>query len=90
MGKPSQSQLNKRTHWYRDPFTLGSYSYLPIHVGKKVIADLAKPVAEKLYFAGEATSITDPSTVHGAYLTGIRAAHEVLKGNKKMLREFEI
>ncbi|STY31107.1 Monoamine oxidase [Legionella wadsworthii] len=76
----------KRTHWYRDPFTLGSYSYLPIHVDKKVIADLAKPVAEKLYFAGEATSITDPSTVHGAYLTGIRAAHEVLNGNKKMSR----
>ncbi|HFF3686226.1 TPA: FAD-dependent oxidoreductase, partial [Legionella pneumophila] len=36
----------------------------------------------RLYFAGEATSTTDPSTVHGAYLSGIRAAEEVLASIK--------
>lgn len=68
----------KRTHWASDPYTLGSYSYLPKDVDKKMIALLATPVAGKLYFAGEATSTTDLSTVHGAYLSGIRVAHEVL------------
>lgn len=73
----------KQSHWVSDPFTLGSYSYLPINVDKNVISLLAKSVAGKLYFAGEATSITDPSTVHGAYLSGLRAAHEILRKNKK-------
>lgn len=71
----------KQSHWINDPFTLGSYSYLPINVDKNVVALLAKPVADKLYFAGEATSTTDPSTVHGAYLSGLRAAHEILTKN---------
>ncbi|KTD55590.1 amine oxidase [Legionella santicrucis] len=73
----------KRTHWASDPYTLGSYSYLPKDIDKKMIALLAKPVAGKLYFAGEATSTTDLSTVHGAYLSGIRVAHEVLTDVKK-------
>lgn len=73
----------KQSHWGSDPFTLGSYSYLPISVDKSVIALLAKPVAGKLYFAGEATSTTDPSTVHGAYLSGLRAANEILTKEQK-------
>ena len=31
----------------------------------------------RLHFAGEATSVAYPATVHGAYLSGIRAADEV-------------
>ncbi|HAT1822513.1 TPA: NAD(P)-binding protein [Legionella pneumophila] len=73
---------NKKTHWGSDPFTRGSYSYLPVKVDKSVIGTLAQPVANRLYFAGEATSTTDPSTVHGAYLSGIRAAEEVLASIK--------
>lgn len=38
---------------------------------------LAAPTAERLYFAGEATSIESYSTAHGAYESGIRAACEV-------------
>lgn len=73
----------KKTHWQSEPYTLGSYSYLPKNINKKVITTLAKPVAGKLYFAGEATSTTDLSTVHGAYLSGMRAAQEVLVDLKK-------
>lgn len=73
----------KRTHWASDPYTLGSYSYLPKDIDKKMITLLAKPVAGKLYFAGEATSTTDLSTVHGAYLSGMRVTQEVLSDVKK-------
>jgi len=66
------------TRWYQDPFSGGSYSYLPKGVDKNTYAVMARPVAQRLFFAGEATSKTDPSTVHGAYVTGIRAAKEVL------------
>ncbi|WP_258956738.1 FAD-dependent oxidoreductase [Legionella sainthelensi] len=40
-------------------------------------------MANKLHFAGEATSTIDPGTLHGAYLSGIRAATEVLVRIKK-------
>ncbi|VEB35344.1 Monoamine oxidase [Legionella sainthelensi] len=73
----------KQTHWASDPFTRGSYSYLPINVDKSRVTLLVRPVANKLHFAGEATSTTDPSTVHGAYLSGILAAKEVLARIKK-------
>nr|WP_287045270.1 FAD-dependent oxidoreductase [Herpetosiphon sp.] len=41
--------------------------------------DLAQPIAGRLFFAGEATERTYPSTVHGAYLSGLRAADEVMQ-----------
>jgi monoamine oxidase len=39
---------------------------------------LAKPVVGRLFFAGEATSREHAATVHGAYLSGLRAAAEAL------------
>lgn len=65
------------THWENDPYSRGSYSYLPRGVPLTIYEELAKPVNNQLFFAGEGTSTTDPATVHGAYLSGIRAAGEV-------------
>lgn len=39
---------------------------------------LAQPVGERLFFAGEATERKTFGTVHGAYISGQRAAREVL------------
>jgi monoamine oxidase len=39
---------------------------------------LAAPVDGRLFFAGEACSRHDFTTAHGAYLTGIEAAEEVI------------
>jgi monoamine oxidase len=67
--------------WGADPFARGSYSYaLPGKAGCRPI--LAAPVAEKLFFAGEACSPNDYSTAHGAYRTGIAAAEEILAARK--------
>jgi lysine-specific histone demethylase 1 len=38
---------------------------------------LAAPVGKTLFFAGEHTHKKHPATVHGAYLSGLRAAAEV-------------
>lgn len=67
------------TRWEADPFSRGSFSYT--HVGNTVddYKILSQSIHEKLFFAGEATSWFDSSTLTGAYLSGVRAANEVLK-----------
>jgi monoamine oxidase len=69
------------TRWAGDPWALGSYSHaLPGHMGDRAI--LAAPVDGRLFFAGEATHRTFYSTVHGAWLSGERAADEVLASRR--------
>jgi monoamine oxidase len=60
--------------WHADPFFRGAYSYVP--VGKSHAREkLAEPIADTLYFAGEAANISGHSaTVHGAIESGVRAA----------------
>ena len=66
------------TRWKRDPFTKGTYSY----VGPKTRPDDYDAMAQSvgnLHFAGEATCGTHPATVHGAFLSGLRVAVEVME-----------
>lgn len=65
------------TRWKRDPFTRGTYSY----VGPRTRPgdyDLMAQSVGNLHFAGEATCGTHPATVHGAFLSGLRVAAEVM------------
>lgn len=65
-------------NWNRDPFTRGAYSYVPSG-GLNAQAELAQPVGDTLFFAGEATNTEGHNgTVHGAIATGLRAASEVI------------
>jgi monoamine oxidase len=41
-------------------------------------AALAEAVDGRLFFAGEACSLQDFSTAHGAFLTGIAAANAIM------------
>lgn len=66
------------TRWTSDPHAYGSYSYYRVGSTPKMRAQLGKPVGQRLFFAGEATSTDHPATVHGAYLTGRRAAKQAL------------
>jgi len=66
------------TRWSSDPDTFGSYSYNPIGVSSSNYDALAEPVDSRLFFAGEATNRAYRGTVHGAYLSGIRAAKEIV------------
>jgi monoamine oxidase len=67
------------THdWQADAFSRGAYSYAAVG-GIDAARALAAPVAETLYFAGEATNSDGyNATVHGAIATGYRAARELL------------
>ncbi len=64
------------TAWTSEPWTKGSYSMATpgnAHQRQK----LAKPLNDRLFFAGEATVQTAQATCHGAYLSGVRAAGEI-------------
>ncbi|EKD19194.1 vacuolar protein sorting 33A-like protein [Drepanopeziza brunnea f. sp. 'multigermtubi' MB_m1] len=66
------------TRWGRDEFSYGSYSYTGPNFQPNDYEDMAKPIGN-LFFAGEHTCGTHPATVHGAYISGLRAASEVLE-----------
>lgn len=63
--------------WGKDPYAMMGYSYVPVGaLGQRAI--LAQPVADVLFFAGEATHTEKSSTVHGAIESGIRVAEEII------------
>lgn len=66
------------TRWAADPFSLGSYSYNPVGAEPKMRQQLAAPLGKALFFAGEASNTDHFGTAHGAYLSGLRAAQEIL------------
>jgi monoamine oxidase len=63
--------------WQADPFARGGYSYVLVG-GAGAREQLAEPLAQTLYFAGEATDADEAGTVAGALRSGRRAAREVL------------
>lgn len=67
------------TRWGKDPFALGSYSSIYLGSTPEDRDALAQSVENILFFAGEATSIEYAATVHGAFLSGQRAAEEVME-----------
>ena len=61
------------TRWAHEETIGGAYSHaLPGHAEARAV--LARPVNERLCFAGEACSRTDFSTAHGAWQSGLVAA----------------
>lgn len=68
--------------WQRDPYARGAYSYETVN-GDKAREQLAKPLLNTLFFAGEATGSEEVATVAGALESGGRAAREVLASFKK-------
>ena len=64
--------------WQADPFACGAYSYLRVGAGD-ARRQLAAPIEDTLYFAGEAASSDDSGTVAGAFDTGVSSAAPLAK-----------
>lgn len=61
------------TAWASDPYARGAYSHcVPGRYGARAL--LMRPVGGRLVFAGEHTEPSAYGTLHGAHLSGIRAA----------------
>lgn len=80
LGQDIVSRLVQRAHWFwgADPLARGSYSYA-VPGAAAARSDLASPVEDRLFFAGEACSAESYSTAHGAYLSGRAAGRQALR-----------
>ena len=67
------------TRWATDPFSLGSYSYNRVGTLPEMRQELAAPLKGLVFFAGEASEQNYFATAHGAYLSGLRVAKEILR-----------
>lgn len=68
-----------RSTWWTDPYARGAYSVTRPGGSLDSRAALARPVGPRLHMAGEATVGDYPATVHGALLSGQRAASLLLE-----------
>lgn len=77
----------RTTRWLSDPFSLGSYSHIPVGASPSDMDALAAPVGGRVLFAGEATNSDYYATVHGAMLSGIREGKRLLQQSTVTLPE---
>ncbi|WP_235933289.1 flavin monoamine oxidase family protein [Paragemmobacter ruber] len=70
----------KISRWHGDPLARGAYSFHAIGAGRDTRAALAGADWDgRIAFAGEAASPDHPSTVHGAWLSGLAAAETLAR-----------
>lgn len=67
-----------RSGWIKDAYAFGAVSFTPVGVTADARAALARPVDDRLFFAGEATDDDAPGTMRGAIASGERAADELM------------
>jgi len=66
------------SRWTSEPHIHGAFSFVPLGGTSDEYEVLAESVADRIFFAGEATSVAYRATVHGAYLSGIREARKII------------
>ena len=65
-------------HWNKNPYVRGGYSSPTAHAcGLR--EQLASPLDDCVFFAGEATNVKVSATIQSAIETGMRAADEVCR-----------
>jgi hypothetical protein len=65
------------TRWKSDRHARGTYSYIAQGSSGNDYDVLAKPLDNKIFFAGEATNKFQPATVAGALHSGLREAQRI-------------
>ena len=65
--------------WLSDPWSRGSYSYPGVGSNPDDGAAHARPLGERVYFAGEATEPVEYGTVHAALWSGEQAAEAIFR-----------
>lgn len=69
----------KLTRWHKDPFSLGSYSFLKVGSSLRDTKTLSQSINKMIWFVGEHCHPKYPSYAHSAFETGIIAGEEVAK-----------
>jgi monoamine oxidase len=69
----------RTSSWSTDPYARGSYSFHAPGSGLDDRRRLHEPISDRLYLAGEAVDVKNPSTVIGAVLSGRNAADQLMR-----------
>ena len=71
-----------RTSWLTEPYFKGAYSFPSTQSSEEDFENISKPLSEKIFFCGEHTNLQYLATTHGALMSGIRVAEEVIEANE--------
>ncbi len=66
----------QKTSWHINRFSLGSYPHLKPGATLSACDTIARPLNNKVFFAGDACSSKYMATAHGAYISGVTAANK--------------
>ncbi|QTX04048.1 flavin monoamine oxidase family protein [Agromyces archimandritae] len=69
----------QRSKWSRNPFFRGAFSYPGVGSDRGDRERLGRPIDERVFFAGEATSLDAPGSVQGALDSAVRASDALLE-----------
>ena len=73
--------------WHADPFSRSGYSAFPSDADQSARQTLGEPLAETLFFAGEAVGVPNlqghVASVHGAIESGLHCARQVISSLSK-------
>ncbi|XP_061182740.1 uncharacterized protein LOC133191074 [Saccostrea echinata] len=70
----------KRSAWQENENSGGALTFPRVGTTAEQLKILSEPRCPGLYFAGEYTIVEHMNTAHGAYMSGIRAAEQVMSG----------
>lgn len=68
----------QRSAWVSDSWSKGAATYTRVGSSPKMWDNLSEPMCPGVYFAGEHTSFVGQGSVYGAYLSGLRAANQIM------------
>ena len=82
----------KRSSWGNDPNALGSYPFVKAGATPEDCKSYqeSESTGNKIYFAGDGTTCQMIGTVHGAYITGVKAAQKIAGINEDSFGVFGI
>lgn len=78
---PKRLRVLSTSMWGAEPFSMGAYSHVLPGLGDRETgarARLRRPIEDRIFIAGEATSPGFYGTCHGAWMEGERAAVEAI------------
>ena len=71
-----------RTSWLTEPYFKGAYSFPSTQCSEEDFENISEPLSEQIFFCGEHTNLQYLATTHGALMSGIRVAEEVIEANE--------
>jgi monoamine oxidase len=70
------------TDWSGDEFSRAPFAIPVVGSTRQHFDALAKPIGSRIYFAGEHTIFDYRASVHGAWISGLRAAQEIMRDSE--------